>query len=330
MADLGNLRNDERIGRALTLIGIVGDRHLSQGSSRGAEWVAELAERDASRGRSVRHHLPTDPATVLRALTELRVLGGSSQQLLRSYASELRDVRNRHAHRRYGDDATDFSEEDAARALDTATRLIRGLDSTAPELVELAGLAGRSAPAPVSTADPVVGAPAGIDTIECKSCGTRVRRTAMICSNPECGRNPREEPAAAAPGAQAAVTPTAGAATAPADSSAAQLLRLTLPGQSVVELPFGKVLILGRESSDARVNHAFKPFEEVSRNHVRLVFDADGPALVMLGDETGGQFGTFIGDRRLPNEKGRRFPLRDGDRVQLGDRAMFLIQVEAS
>lgn len=166
----------------------------------------------------------------------------------------------------------------------------------------------------------------------CKSCGAEVSAKLVIC--PICGKNPRQAPPSAAPEQNVSAAP------APArepiedhpappkdelalESSPPARVTLTLPDHTRVEIEVDQRLILGRQSPNQQVARAFAGFEDVSRSHVRFVNDEHGPALVMLGD-TGGQYGTFLDDRRLPNNTGDRVPLRDGDRIRLGEQQAWV------
>lgn len=100
-----------------------------------------------------------------------------------------------------------------------------------------------------------------------------------------------------------------------------------LPNHERIELAVGMSLLLGRESPNELVARAFPPeYVDVSRYHVRIVNDANGVALEMLG-ETGGANGTFIDGRRLPNEKDERVPLEHGERFRLGTLAWCKVEV---
>lgn len=175
------------------------------------------------------------------------------------------------------------------------------------------------------------------DLIECKSCGRPVRRTSIVCTNPECGRNPHVEPSevsTAEPGARGGDEPHSEAAATPGPTPAAEQPRrvtITLPNHDKIELGPGERVVLGRKSSDERVVRAFpEQYDDVSRTHVRVVNDPTGVALVMLGESGGEVGGTFIEDRRLPNDEGERVPLRHGDRFRLGMHAWCKVEVLGS
>ena len=166
----------------------------------------------------------------------------------------------------------------------------------------------------------------------CKSCGAEVSAKLVIC--PGCGKNPRQLPPSAALEQNVAAAPAGarepiGEHTTPPKEEAAHgslpsaRVTLTLPDHTRVEIEVCQRLILGRESPNQQVARAFAGFEDVSRTHVRFVNDEHGPALVMLGD-TRGQFGTFLGDCRLPNNRDDRVPVRDGDRIRLGEQQAWV------
>lgn len=173
---------------------------------------------------------------------------------------------------------------------------------------------------------------AGVTMITCLSCGTAVPSVVIVCSNPECGQNPRDEPPRIAEEASGPSTETDSAAAqapsaAPAAAARVGAIRLTLPNHDAIELQVDERVILGRESPNECVALAFPAkLEDVSRQHVRLVNEPTGPVLVMLGETGGSVGGTFIGDRRLPNDEGQRFPLHHGDRIRLGSLAWCKVE----
>lgn len=121
---MATLSNRDRVGKALDLLAegllpFVDPRMAAAAKPTGGDWVRLIAARDeAKNGRSLPLH-KEDPALLLRVLTEdWRVFAGELSRVEQSFASELRDVRNRHAH----NDA--FSSEDTYRALDTSERLL--------------------------------------------------------------------------------------------------------------------------------------------------------------------------------------------------------------
>lgn len=174
---------------------------------------------------------------------------------------------------------------------------------------------------------------ARVTMITCRSCGTEVPSVVILCSNSECGRNPRDDPPRSADEASGtstglgSVADPANPAVTPPAATPFGAIRLTLPNHDSVELQAGERVILGRESPNERVARAFPAkLEDVSRQHVRVVNDASGPALVMLGETGGSVGGTFVGDRKLPNDEGERFPLHHGDRIRLGSLAWCKVE----
>lgn len=121
---MATLSNKDRVGRGLDLLAeglqpFVSPRMAAAAGSTGGDWVALMAARDeAKHGRKVVHH-EEDPGLLLRVLTEeWRVFSNDLSRVEQSFASELRDVRNRHAHN------ASFSPDDTYRALDTMERLL--------------------------------------------------------------------------------------------------------------------------------------------------------------------------------------------------------------
>ena len=121
---MATLSNRERVGKALELLAegllpFIEPRMASAASQVGGDWVRLIAARDeAKHGKAVRLH-KDDPALLLRVLTEdWRVFSGELGRVEQSFASELRDVRNRHAHN------DSFTGDDTYRALDTMERLL--------------------------------------------------------------------------------------------------------------------------------------------------------------------------------------------------------------
>ena len=121
---MATLSNRDRIGKALELLAdgllpFIEPRMTSAASQVGGDWVRLLAARDESKhGKSMRHH-KEDPALLLRVLTEdWRVFSEELSRVEQSFASELREIRNRHAHN------DSFTGDDTYRALDTMERLL--------------------------------------------------------------------------------------------------------------------------------------------------------------------------------------------------------------
>ncbi|MDQ1111893.1 hypothetical protein QE418_001341 [Microbacterium testaceum] len=126
----------------------------------GPSWVQIIAHKDELAGRSTSHHHANDVGLMLRVMTEkLGNLGypfdGHISRQAANWASEMREVRNRHAHQ------VDFSLAETYRALDSAELLLREVGA-ADEAQRIAarkpavlsalggGITGRSLPAPPS------------------------------------------------------------------------------------------------------------------------------------------------------------------------------------
>ncbi len=116
--------NRDRVGRGFELLaeGLEPfvDRHIAAAAgSPGTDWVRWLEARDKARHGPAKSLDKHDPAVQLRVITEeWRVFKESLSRAEQSFASELRDTRNRWAH-----NAT-FSPDDTYRALDTMERLL--------------------------------------------------------------------------------------------------------------------------------------------------------------------------------------------------------------
>lgn len=128
------LSNRDRVDRALELLGRALDAFLQRVVEpelpKGVDWTALLAAKDDAKGITGKTYNRVDPQNGLRVLTEKATAAYKprwypfSQYLSRaeeSWASELRDVRDRHAHRQ------PFSVDDAYRALDTTERFLRAV-----------------------------------------------------------------------------------------------------------------------------------------------------------------------------------------------------------
>lgn len=120
--------NNDQVGRGLDLLveGLAPfvERVLAPHVPSGRDWTAILAAKDAVNGAGSATYSATDPQDILRVLTErlgtlafpfAAHLGRAEQNL----AGELREVRNRWAHK------GTFSADDAYRGLDTMERLLR-------------------------------------------------------------------------------------------------------------------------------------------------------------------------------------------------------------
>ncbi|HRA76910.1 MAG TPA: Swt1 family HEPN domain-containing protein, partial [Propionicimonas sp.] len=92
-------------------------------------WVDVLRRKDEANGISGKAYHRLDPQAQLRMLTEgWRTFEGRLSRTHSSYASELRETRNKWAHN------DSFTDDDAYRALDTAERLLAAIN--APEAAE--------------------------------------------------------------------------------------------------------------------------------------------------------------------------------------------------
>lgn len=139
----------------------------------GPSWVQIVAHKDELAGRPTAHHHANDVGLMLRVMTEkLGNLGypfdGHLSRQAANWASEMREVRNKHAHQ------VEFSPAETYRALDSAELLLREVGA-ADEAQRIAarkpavlsalsgGATGRPLPAPPSAslpAPPVVRLPA--------------------------------------------------------------------------------------------------------------------------------------------------------------------------
>ncbi|MFL6110537.1 MAG: Swt1 family HEPN domain-containing protein, partial [Catenulispora sp.] len=94
------------------------ERHMAEAATEGSDWLAMLAARDAKHSPSKKFNR-NDPLVLLRVMTEnWRVFGNSLSRVEQSFATELRDTRNKWAHNEA------FSADDTGRALDTMERLL--------------------------------------------------------------------------------------------------------------------------------------------------------------------------------------------------------------
>ncbi|MGW7670233.1 transcription termination factor Rho [Streptomyces sp. NPDC054775] len=114
----------ELIGRGFRVLaeglGPFVDEQMSAAQPEGGDWVAALEAKDRSRFGHARSLSLNDPALLLRVLwAQWHVFDGVLPVVARSYAGELRDVRNRWAH----NDA--FAGSEVRRALETMELLLR-------------------------------------------------------------------------------------------------------------------------------------------------------------------------------------------------------------
>ncbi|MCV7221016.1 Swt1 family HEPN domain-containing protein [Mycolicibacterium elephantis] len=141
------LSNRERIDRMFVAMAPVLDDFIAsivgQGNpSLGAEWTKLVQGKDVKNGvPATKTYEPLDPQVQFRMLTEANITGGYRKgwypfdealgKAGKSYAIELREVRNTWAHH-----GSTFSDDDAYRALDTGERLLKlvGAASVADEV----------------------------------------------------------------------------------------------------------------------------------------------------------------------------------------------------
>ncbi|TSD93520.1 ATP-binding protein [Skermania sp. ID1734] len=128
------ISNRDRIDRALSLLGTALDAFINRVVGpelpAGLDWTALLAAKDSGKGATNKTYNRLDPQNGLRVLTEKATaaykprwypFGQHLSRAEESWASELRDVRDRHAHHQ------PFSVDDAYRALDTTERFLRAI-----------------------------------------------------------------------------------------------------------------------------------------------------------------------------------------------------------
>jgi predicted AAA+ superfamily ATPase len=141
------LTNRDRVGKMFDILspeldGFI-DRVVGPEIEPGTDWTVLVAVKDGQKGVKGKTYSRTDPLVQLRMLSE-NITGQVKKgwhpfnaHLTRSqesFASELRDTRNKWAH---GDS---FSQDDAYRALDTAERLLRAVDAAADAADEVGRL----------------------------------------------------------------------------------------------------------------------------------------------------------------------------------------------
>jgi len=132
------LSNRERIGQMVDLLAPALEQFiagvLSPHLSPGSDWAQLVAAKDARNGITGKEYSASDLQVQLRMLTE-NITGqirpgwhpfdGQLGHLERSFASELRKVRDDWAHGKA------FSDDDAYRALDTGERMLRAIGAAA-------------------------------------------------------------------------------------------------------------------------------------------------------------------------------------------------------
>ncbi len=93
----------DRLRKGLDLLGVglapFVDKHMAAAAPAGRDWSELLAVRDEQRTGRRTSVSKSDPQTLLRCLTEdWRAFGQSLSRTDQSFATELREVRNRVAH----------------------------------------------------------------------------------------------------------------------------------------------------------------------------------------------------------------------------------------
>ncbi|GGM39994.1 Swt1 family HEPN domain-containing protein [Dactylosporangium sucinum] len=117
------ISNRDRVGRGFELLAAGLEKYVDDAMRAATpgdrDWAEVLEARDAAKHGSSRTYDKHDPQVQLRVLTEeWRVFKDRLSRSEQSFASELRDVRNRWAHN------ASFSPDDTYRALDSMERLL--------------------------------------------------------------------------------------------------------------------------------------------------------------------------------------------------------------
>ncbi len=129
---MATLSNKDRVGKGLDLLAqgllpFVSSRMAAAADVTGGDWVRLVEARDEVKHDKSVKQSENDPALLLRVLTEdWRVFSDDLSRVEQSFASELRDVRNRHAH------GQAFTADDTYRALDTMERLLTAVGAVDP------------------------------------------------------------------------------------------------------------------------------------------------------------------------------------------------------
>jgi len=123
----------DRLRKGLDLLGVglapFVDKHMAAAAPAGRDWSELLAVREEQRTGRRTSVSKNDPQTLLRCLTEdWRAFGQSLSRTDQSFATELRELRNRVAH---PDDRKPVSADDTYRALDTMERLLLDVGAVA-------------------------------------------------------------------------------------------------------------------------------------------------------------------------------------------------------
>jgi predicted AAA+ superfamily ATPase len=120
--------NRDRVGRGLEILanglGPFVDGRMTAAAPGGRDWVEMLQARDAAKHGREKQYSKSDPQFLLQVITEeWRAFKDQMSRAEQSFASELRDTRNRWAH------GNAFSVDDTYRALDTMERLLTAADA---------------------------------------------------------------------------------------------------------------------------------------------------------------------------------------------------------
>ena len=127
------LSNRDRVGRGFEFLaeGLAPfvNARMTAAVSEGADWISIMEAREQTKNGGAKKFAVNDPGFLLRVITEdWRVFKDHLSRVEQSFASELRDVRNRWAHN------DSFSGDDTYRALDTMERLLTAVG--APDQVD--------------------------------------------------------------------------------------------------------------------------------------------------------------------------------------------------
>ncbi len=117
--------NRDRVQRAFELLAVGLEPFVDQKMGAAApdgDWIGLLEGRDEQKNGMRKSYDKHDPAVLLRCITEdWRVFSRSLSRAQQSFATELRETRNRWAHN------DKFSADDTYRALDTIERLLQAV-----------------------------------------------------------------------------------------------------------------------------------------------------------------------------------------------------------
>lgn len=117
------INNRERVARGFEILaeglGRFLDEIMTAATPGGQDWARLLEARDAAKHGSAKTYAKNDPQVQLKVLTEdWRLFKDSLSRVDQSFASELRDARNRWAHN------AGFTSDDTYRTLDSMERLL--------------------------------------------------------------------------------------------------------------------------------------------------------------------------------------------------------------